>query len=250
MLGVGSASMRIREVSRHHPLAALRGGELCVRFFSQQYRDVPLTVQGPLFASGKATAAFDEFLSVARHLGSRDRPGLSKQRTASMVHSEATGNSFMPKTAVEGARAPSSSSSSSSPSSSSSSTIPSSSPSQPPPPPPLPNPSRTALTRIPAVFAPKSQPSTPERGIDIARGSSDSSSSGGSGSSSSGSGTAASTLFSIGTPMTTQYAGASRTLTQSPSSQNSDGSLPLEAPPVVVGGDAWTGEDMISMPRT
>ena len=89
--GEGSASMRIREVSRHHPLAALRGAELCVRFFSQQYRDVPLTVQGPLFASGKATAAFDEFLNVARHLGAKDRPGLSLKRTASMLHSEDLG---------------------------------------------------------------------------------------------------------------------------------------------------------------
>ena len=33
-------------------------------------------------------AAFDEFLSVARHLGAKDRPGLSLKRTASMLHSE------------------------------------------------------------------------------------------------------------------------------------------------------------------
>lgn len=81
----GVCSMRLRELPRTHPFAALSGPELCVQYISANYSVRPLTVQGPLFATGTATGAFTEFLTVARTLGARYRPVTAMKRTPSMV---------------------------------------------------------------------------------------------------------------------------------------------------------------------
>lgn len=84
----GEASLRMRELPRDHPFASLTGPELCINFTSTNYKIRPLTVQGPLFAHGTTTGAFTDFLTVARHLGAQDRPGLTLRKTKSMVRSE------------------------------------------------------------------------------------------------------------------------------------------------------------------
>ena len=84
-VATGDVAVRLEEVSPNHAFAQLTGPELCVRFFTERYRAIPLTVNGPLFAAGMASGVFSELLRVVRHCSGHDRPyHLQLRRTRSM----------------------------------------------------------------------------------------------------------------------------------------------------------------------
>ena len=84
-VATGDVEIKLEEVSPNHAFAQLTGPELCVRFFTERYRAIPLTVNGPLFAAGMASGVFSELLRVVRHCSGHDRPyHLQLRRTRSM----------------------------------------------------------------------------------------------------------------------------------------------------------------------
>eukprot|EP00635_Sarcinochrysidales_sp_CCMP3193_P013381 CAMPEP_0118905778 /NCGR_PEP_ID=MMETSP1166-20130328/9618_1 /TAXON_ID=1104430 /ORGANISM="Chrysoreinhardia sp, Strain CCMP3193" /LENGTH=1220 /DNA_ID=CAMNT_0006845049 /DNA_START=103 /DNA_END=3765 /DNA_ORIENTATION=- len=84
-VATGDVGIQLEEVSPNHAFAQLTGPELCVRFFTERYRAIPLTVNGPLFAAGMASGVFSELLRVVRHCSGHDRPyHLQLRKTRSM----------------------------------------------------------------------------------------------------------------------------------------------------------------------
>jgi len=84
-VATGDVKLGLEEVEPNHAFAQLTGPELCVRFFTERYRAIPLTVNGPLFAAGMASGVFSELLRVVRHCSGHDRPyHLQLRRTRSM----------------------------------------------------------------------------------------------------------------------------------------------------------------------
>mmetsp|Transcript_8422 Transcript_8422/g.26216 ORF Transcript_8422/g.26216 Transcript_8422/m.26216 type:complete len:493 (-) Transcript_8422:524-2002(-) len=88
-VATGDVQVKLEEVDPSHAFAQLDGPELCVRFFTERYRAIPLTVNGPLFAAGMASGIFSELLRVVRHCSGHDRPyHLQLRRTRSMSRLE------------------------------------------------------------------------------------------------------------------------------------------------------------------
>lgn len=88
-VATGDVKVKLEEVEPSHAFAQLTGPELCVRFFTERYRAIPLTVNGPLFAAGMASGVFSELLRVVRHCSGHDRPyHLQLRRTRSMSRLE------------------------------------------------------------------------------------------------------------------------------------------------------------------
>ncbi|KAJ8600826.1 hypothetical protein CTAYLR_006404 [Chrysophaeum taylorii] len=88
-VATGDVEVKLEDVDPSHAFAQLSGPELCVRFFTERYRAIPLTVNGPLFAAGMASGVFSELLRVVRHCSGHDRPyHLQLRRTRSMSRLE------------------------------------------------------------------------------------------------------------------------------------------------------------------